>query len=235
MTKVAPAAIDKRYTGGAVRVDAGMPSAPYANHVAVGWEICGADGADVLPLRLLTEVYGQYDRFMNDMSSNWWVRFNLERQSTQHGNMPLEEVRTFFDTFSDTGMMGFFYTYQIGSERAEGWNFMVALQNEWVRYCMRMEPYKVEVGKNLLKNKLIFEHDGAEKTNAEVGKQLISRGGYTPLEQAYARINDLTTQQVSDVINHYYYDREPTMSAWGLYYVLPVYNLTRRNMYKYRY
>eukprot|EP01059_Diplonema_ambulator_P005755 TRINITY_DN15544_c0_g2_i1.p1 TRINITY_DN15544_c0_g2~~TRINITY_DN15544_c0_g2_i1.p1 ORF type:complete len:500 (+),score=215.48 TRINITY_DN15544_c0_g2_i1:49-1500(+) len=229
------AAQDKRYTGGAARMDSGNLASPYSNHVALGWEICPASNADVIPLRILTEVFGNYDRFMNDMTSNWWIRFNVERQSTQIGYQPLEEVRTIFDTFSDTGLQGFYFTHNMGCMRDEGWFFLVALQNEWIRYCMRLTPYQVEVGKNLLKSNLLFENDGSEKTNMNIGKQLISKGTYTPLEQAFARIDDVTTQQVSDTMNHYYYDREPVLSSWGIYYTLPIYNTARRNMYKYRY
>eukprot|EP01064_Diplonema_japonicum_P014853 TRINITY_DN2253_c1_g2_i1.p1 TRINITY_DN2253_c1_g2~~TRINITY_DN2253_c1_g2_i1.p1 ORF type:complete len:482 (+),score=151.83 TRINITY_DN2253_c1_g2_i1:53-1498(+) len=225
----------KRYTGGAARMDCGTLQPPYSNHVALGWEICPASSADVVPLRLLTEVFGNYDRFMNDMTSNWYIRFNIERQSTQAGKQPLEEVRTFFDTNSDTGLQGFYFTHNLGDYREESWHFLIALQNEWVRYCMRLAPYQVEVGKNLLKNRLLFEADGAAKANAAIGKELVSKGTFTPLEQSFARIDDLTTQQVSDTVNHYYYDREPVLSSWGIYYTLPIYNTARRNMYKYRY
>jgi len=226
---------DKRYTGGATRVDAGKPSAPFANHVSLAWEVCGADGADSVPLKILLEKFGKYDRFQNDMTSNPWIRMNIERNSTQLGNMPLEFVTPVFEQVSDTGLMGFYFTTMTGAERNESWHFMTALQNEWVRYCMRLTAYDVEVGKHLLKNNLVFNYDGAAKANATIGKDLVMAGEHAPIEQQYSRINDVTVQQVSDTMNHYYYDREPVQSSWGVYYTLPVWNQARRNMYKWRY
>ena len=188
-------ATDKRYVGGQTRMDIGTPVAPYQQHVALGWEVCPANSPDVVPLQLLLQVFGNYDRLHNDMTSNWGIRFNLERFSTQMGNSPLEEMKTFFNLHSDTGLMGFHLAYKLGAGD-EGWILLAGMQAEWCRYCMRLNPYQVEVGKNLLKSKLLFENDGCDKANVNIGKQLVNTGGVAPLEQQFARVNDLTTNQV---------------------------------------
>eukprot|EP01065_Artemidia_motanka_P033030 TRINITY_DN3_c0_g1_i1.p2 TRINITY_DN3_c0_g1~~TRINITY_DN3_c0_g1_i1.p2 ORF type:complete len:496 (+),score=186.55 TRINITY_DN3_c0_g1_i1:84-1490(+) len=228
-------ATGKRYVGGAIRISQGVPKAPYANHVALGWEIPGGSCADSLPLQLLMETYGNYDRFQHDLVSNAAIRGTYERQQDQLGLGNLHEMRTFMNQYSDTGVMGFYYTHSIGSTREEAIFFLSRLQFEWVMYCQRLEDYTVEKGKNLLTSKFLFERDGVQKSVATAGKQLMTVGRVLPLEEVIARTNDLTTQQVSDTINHYYYDREPVMSAWGIYYCLPDWYAARRGVQKWRF
>eukprot|EP01065_Artemidia_motanka_P033031 TRINITY_DN3_c0_g2_i1.p1 TRINITY_DN3_c0_g2~~TRINITY_DN3_c0_g2_i1.p1 ORF type:complete len:483 (+),score=177.26 TRINITY_DN3_c0_g2_i1:76-1524(+) len=225
----------KRYIGGALRLGQGVPRAPYANHVACGWEICGASSADNVPLQVMMEYFGSYDRMQHDLNSNMGIRGIYERQQDQIGLGSLHEVRPLMANYSDTGLQGFYYVYSVGATREEGIFFLSRLQFEWVQYCMRLEQYQVEVGKNKLKSKLLFETDGAKKAAEKIGEQILYVGRCAPLEEQYARIDALTVQDISDAVNHYYYDREPVMSSWGIYYTLPDWYAARRGMSKWRY
>eukprot|EP01062_Namystynia_karyoxenos_P050844 TRINITY_DN3969_c0_g7_i1.p1 TRINITY_DN3969_c0_g7~~TRINITY_DN3969_c0_g7_i1.p1 ORF type:complete len:521 (+),score=220.56 TRINITY_DN3969_c0_g7_i1:119-1564(+) len=230
-----PPAIGKRYVGGHVKISQGAPKPPYASHLAVGWEICGADCADVVPLQLLLEVFGSYDRFQHDLCSNWSIRGVYERQQEQLGKGSLHEVQPFLYNYSDTGLMGIYLVHNHGADREEQFFFIQRCLTEWCKYCMRLENYQVEVGKNKLKSKLLFARDGASKSCDVIGKELTTVGRSVPLAEMFQRIDELDTTTVSDVINHYYYDRECVMSAWGVYYLLPEYFYVRRSMFKWRY
>eukprot|EP01062_Namystynia_karyoxenos_P016537 TRINITY_DN1603_c0_g1_i1.p1 TRINITY_DN1603_c0_g1~~TRINITY_DN1603_c0_g1_i1.p1 ORF type:complete len:518 (+),score=195.49 TRINITY_DN1603_c0_g1_i1:106-1554(+) len=232
--KGAPAT-GKRYVGGHVKVSCGAPAEPYCQHVALGWETCGAAGADNVPLQVLLNLFGSYDRFQHDLVSNWGIRQLYERQASQLGKGSLHEVRPFLASYSDTGLMGFYLQFSMGADREESFYFMTRMQSEWCKYCMRLEGHQVEVGKNLLKSKLLFGSDGAQKSAQQIGEQVLLVGRHLSLEEQFARIDDLTTADCSDTINHYYYDREPVMSCWGIYYCLPEYFYCRRAMFRWRY
>ena len=207
---------NKRYTGGCTRQDCGVPQEPFLQHVSLGWEVCGANSADVVPLQLLTQVFGKYDRFMGDFTQSDARRHIYERATTQEGINGYENIHPFFETFSDTGLMGFYQTYRLGDQHNEGYNNLRVAQNDWVLYCMRLQEYQVETGKNLLKSKILFENDGAETTNKTIGQQLISAGGVTPIEQAYARIEDVTTTQVLDAVTECTQHTPPSTHASSL-------------------
>ena len=225
---------DKRYTGGHIK-QMEQIRAPYANQVVVGWEICGASSPDVIPLQLCMEMFGSYDRFHGERTRNYWIRFNSENISTQYGAEPLEEVLPIFETYSDTGIMGFHINHKLGEAKTEVFSYPAMLQNEFIGYCMKLEDEKVAEGKNLLKSKLLADNDGTSKSNKTIGHQLISGNGVVPIEQAFQRIEDITTQQVSDTMNHYYYDREPVVASRGLSWTLPIFPYIKRNMFKWRY
>eukprot|EP01060_Flectonema_neradi_P032013 TRINITY_DN500_c9_g1_i1.p1 TRINITY_DN500_c9_g1~~TRINITY_DN500_c9_g1_i1.p1 ORF type:complete len:496 (+),score=103.70 TRINITY_DN500_c9_g1_i1:45-1490(+) len=234
LTKSSTNQTDKRYTGGHVKQDEKV-CAPYSNHVTIGWEICGASSPDVIPLQLCMEMFGSYDRFHNERTRAFWIRYCNEFVSTQLGNEPLEEVLPIFETYSDTGIMGFHLQFKLGEGKIESLRYPAALQSEFIEYAMRLQDEKVVIGKNLLKSKVLADNDGCFTTNKTIGNQIISGGGVVPVEQSLQRIDDITTQQVSDTINHYYYDREPVVASRGLTWTLPIFPFIRRSMFKWRY
>eukprot|EP00755_Sulcionema_specki_P021074 Sspe_Gene.1305::Locus_443_Transcript_1_3_Confidence_0.400_Length_1565::g.1305::m.1305/K17732/PMPCB, MAS1; mitochondrial-processing peptidase subunit beta len=199
--------IDKRYVGGHSRVGYGKPRAPYANHVSLAWEICPKYHQDSVPLQLLMEVFGQYDRFQHDLVSNYGIRGTYERNASQFGCGALEEVRPVMSQYADTGLMGFYFIHGHGPNHEEGHYFMQRLQVEFIKYSMRLEKAQVDSGKNLLKSKLLMQVDSAKQSSDVLGHQLLFAGRPIPLEDLYTRIDNLSVQQVSDTINHYYYDR----------------------------
>lgn len=230
-----PIELVKRYVGGHCKIGLPKPLPPYNQHIAVGFETAGYSCPDHVPLQLLQEVYGNYDRFRHDLVTNWAVRYTYERTAEQYGKQPLQEVHTFSDKYSDTGLMGFYFVSGIGAGYEEPYHYLSRLQGQWTKFCHRLEEYEVDMGKNHLKSKYLFDRDGASKSAKDFSEQLVHLGRVVPTEEYFQRVDDLTIDQISDTINHYWYDREPVLSCWGIYKCLPEYYYVRRWNSRWRY
>jgi len=193
----------------------------HCNWSMFGWEVCPASSQDRLPLQLLMESHGGYDRFQHDHTSNFAIRNlyeTVENMSQYGGHGMLHFCRPWWSLHSDTGVMGFYYCQPLGT--LQGWNSIELpwrLGMEWQSYCMRFEEQRYDIGKNKLKSNLLLATDGTKKSCETTAHQLAHYGRWVPMEELYARIDNLTIAVVSDVINHYYYDREISVSSFSDY------------------
>jgi len=210
---------DKRYVGGDIRRFSNKFMPTHASWVMLGWEICPADSQDTLPLQVIMECHGGYDRFHHDHTSNFAIRNmyeNAESMSQYGGQGMPHFVRPFWHLHSDTGLMGMYYLQPLSIHMGYGQLEMPwRLGLEWQSYCMRFEEKNCEVGKNKVKSKLVLAMDGVKSSNDYIAHQLMYAKRWIPLEEQLARVDNLTTAIVSDTINHYFYDRDFVTSSFS--------------------
>jgi predicted Zn-dependent peptidase len=217
--------IDTRYVGGDIRL---------SNH-KIGlahqmWavETTGASSGDMTVLQLATQIHGNWHRSQHELANHSFQRLIKNFSSLDFGanaGFPLSEkapelTTTFLHQYEDTGLFG---GYVVGRNlnQTKGLNRMAAEAleiaiSDYGRLAKKgIDQTEFEQAKVNLKAQLLFNTDGATNTAKELGHQTIYYGRRMPLEEAYARIDDVTASNLQEVLQHYFLDRKPVFSIYG--------------------
>jgi predicted Zn-dependent peptidase len=215
-------------------------------HMMWGFETCGANSGDVVPLHLSAQIHGRYHRSEHEMGQHAISRVFKMYSSIDHGgptttHFPPEAIegyQTFYKTFSDTGICGM---YIVGRPWAihkghNGDSCLAILQYslfEWTRMSHRqIHQNELEQAKVNYKSQLLFNMDGSTNTVEDIGRQMLHIGRRVPLTEMYARIDDVTPNNVMETLQHYYFARKPVFSFNGYIYILPNYDWLQQMTYR---
>ena len=207
-------------------------------HMAWAFETCGSTCGDVIPLGLATQIHGGFHRSQHEMGQHAMHRVLKVYSSLDHGgptqtHFPAECIETaqsFLKTYSDTGLCGMYIVgrpWKIeGGHSAD--SMMELLQyslSDWVRLSQRVvHQQELEQAKVNMKAQLMFNMDGSTNTAEDIGKQVLSLGRRVPLDEMYARIDDVTPTNLMETLAHYFFARRPVFSFSGQVYILPGYD-----------
>ncbi|CBH11005.1 metallo-peptidase, Clan ME, Family M16, putative [Trypanosoma brucei gambiense DAL972] len=218
--------------------------------VHIGWafETCGAACEDSLPLALACEVPGPFHRSQHELGQHAMHRVLKTFSSLDHSTPTnthfnekcIEIANPFLHQYKDTGLCGMYVVGRPaqagpgdGTAMIEVFQYTIA---EWCRICQKiLHEQELAQAKVNLKSQLLFNMDGSSNSAEDIGRQVLHYGRRIPLEEMYARIDDVTPTNVQEVLQHYFYGRKPVYSYLGYCANIPGYDWTQHWSYKYWY
>lgn len=208
-----------RYTGSEMRYrDDSMPLA----HVAVAVEGAGWTNADNIPLMVANTLIGAWDRSQGGGVNN---ASYLARAASCAGMA--HSFQSFNTCYKDTGLWGIYFV----GESLQLDDFLLNVQQEWMKLCTSVTEGEVERAKNLLKTNMLLQLDGTTPVCEDIGRQMLCYNRRIPIHELDARIDAVSAQTVRDVCYKYLYDRCPVVAAVGPTEGLPDYTRIRAGQY----
>ncbi|KAJ1515879.1 55 kDa erythrocyte membrane protein [Coelomomyces lativittatus] len=206
------------FTGSEVRyrVD-DMPTA----HIAIAVEGCGWNHPDHFPLLVASCMVGSYDRahFHPHPSSH------LAQLVSKHHLA--NAFMSFNTTYSDTGLWGIYLTTNNRSQMDDLVHFTI---REWMRLATFPSSADVEQAKQHLKTSFLLNLDGTTAIAEEIGRHMLVYGRRMTPYEIYTHIDQVTTEDIKRVAQHYIYDRDPAVVSIGPVENVPDYNRIRSAM-----
>lgn len=236
---------NSRYVGGDFRLwNLRMKLA----HVAWGFETCGAASGDTTALQLATHIHGSFHRSQHELGQHAIHRaikvfssmdFGTPTQTPFPEQAP-ETVTSFLKQYEDTGLCGMYFVARPWAT-GPGWagsvhDILQYTMLEWSRLAQKaIHDQELTQAKVNMKSQLLFNQDGSTNTFEDIGRQVFHYGRRVPLDEMYARIDDITATNMQEVLQHYYYGRRPVMSCNGYLYIIPGYDNIVHWTYKFWY
>lgn len=238
-------AVEARYVGGDYRLwNLRTPM----THAAWGVETSGAVSSDTTIHQLLCHVHGPYERSQHELGNHAMHRLFKTYSNMDFGtpsNTPFPEkaieiTRPFHMSYEDTGLLGM---YVVGRQlkTANGMaRSMSDILDHSVSDYARMagkvvEGSELEQAKVSYKAQLMFNMDGSTNSCQDIAKQVSYYGRRIPLEEMFARIDDVNGSNVQEVLQHYFIGRKPVYSLYGYFYPTMGYDVLQLNFNKYFY
>lgn len=223
-----------RYVGGDYRLwNLRMKTA----HIAWAVETMGAASGDNTALQLATQIHGGFHRSQHELAQHAVQRAtkvfsSIDFGTTSSAGFPCEAPETttgFFNQYEDTGLVGQYIvarTYKTAPDLANSlWDILQYSMCDWARLAQKsVHNQELDQAKVNMKSQLLFNQDGATNSFEDIGKQVLHFGRRVPLDEMYARIDDITPTNLMEVLQHYYYARRPVVSAYGYIYIFPAYD-----------
>lgn len=208
-----------RFTGSEIRVrDDDIRLA----HIAISVEGTSWSDADTIPLMVASTMLGSWDR---SMASAGNVGSRLAQNAAKHNLC--HSFQAFNTCYADTGLWGVYFV----TDRMKIDDFMISLQQEWMRLCTSVTESEVTRAKNLLRTNMLLQLDGSTPICEEIGRQLLVYGRRLPLHELEERIEAVNANVIRNVCMKHVYDKCPAISAVGPVEQLPDYNRTRGRMW----
>ncbi|ORC84118.1 putative mitochondrial processing peptidase, beta subunit [Trypanosoma theileri] len=217
-------------------------------HIAWAFETCGVACEDSLPLALACEIPGPFHRSQHELGQHAMHRVlktfcSLDHSTptnTHFNEKCIEIANPFLHQYRDTGLCGMYIVGRPAQSGPGDAGAMIEVfqytMAEWCRICQKMlHKNELEQAKVNLKAQLLFNMDGSMNSAEDIGRQVLHYGRRIPLEEMYARIDDVTPTNVQEVLQHYFYGRKPVYSYLGYCANIPGYDWTQHWSYKYWY
>jgi len=208
-----------RFTGSEIRVrDDDIRLA----HIAISVEGTSWSDADTIPLMVASTMLGSWDR---SMASAGNVGSRLAQNAAKYNLC--HSFQAFNTCYADTGLWGVYFV----TDRMKIDDFMISLQQEWMRLCTSVTESEVTRAKNLLRTNMLLQLDGSTPICEEIGRQLLVYGRRLPLHELEERIEAVNANVIRNVCMKHVYDKCPAISGVGPVEQLPDYNRTRGRMW----
>lgn len=237
--------VESRYVGGEYKL---WNLRHKTVHLSWGFETCGANCEDSLPLNLATQITGNFHRSQHELGQHQMHRVLKTFSSLDHSTptnthfneKAIEVANTFLKQYSDAGLCGMNLVLrpaQTGmGDAGILQEIMQYSMSEWTRFSQKvLHEVELDQAKVNVKSQLLFNMDGSSNTAEDIGRQVLFHGRRVPLEEMYSRIDDITATNVQEVLQHYFYARKPVFSYNGYVYPMPGYDWTHHWTYKYWY
>lgn len=237
--------VESRYVGGEYKL---WNLRHKTAHITWGFETCGANCEDSLPLQLATQITGNFHRSQHELGQHQMHRVLKTFSSLDHATptnthfneKSIETANAFLKQYSDAGLCGMSIVARpcqtaIGDSSVLQ-EILQYTMSEWTRFTQKvLHQVELDQAKVNLKSQMLFNMDGSSNSAEDIGRQVLYYGRRVPLEEMYARIDDVTATNVQEVLQHYYYARKPVFSYNGYIYPLPGYDWTHHWTYKFWY
>jgi len=191
-------------------------------HVAISVEGTSWSDADTIPLMVASTLIGSWDR---GMASGGNVGSRLAQLSGQHNLC--HSFQAFNTCYADTGLWGVYFV----TDRTKIDDFMMALQDEWMKLCTQVTESEVTRAKNLLRTNMLLQLDGSTPICEEMGRQLLVYNRRLPLSELEERIEAVNANVIRQVCMKHIYDKCPAVAGVGPIEQIPDYNRTRGRMW----
>jgi predicted Zn-dependent peptidase len=215
-------------------------------HSMFAVETCGAVCEDSIPLQLVAQITGNYHRSQHELGQAALHR-QLKMFSSHDFSGPtdthlpekaIEVANSFVKQYSDSGLMGMYLVTrpcQVAPGDATSiWEVLQVSMNEWCRLSQKiLHPTEADQAKVNLKAQLLFNMDGSQNSAEDIARQVRLYGRRVPLEEMYARIDDITPNNMQETLYHYFFAKRPVYSHLGYTYAIPMYDYSQNWTYKY--
>jgi len=191
-------------------------------HVAISVEGTSWSDADTIPLMVASTLIGSWDR---SMASAGNIGSRLAQLSGQHNLC--HSFQAFNTCYADTGLWGVYFV----TDKNKIDDFMMALQDEWIKLCTQVTESEVTRAKNLLRTNMLLQLDGSTPICEEIGRQLLVYNRRLPLHELEERIEAVNANVIRQVCMKHIYDKCPAVAGVGPIEQLPDYNRTRGRMW----
>jgi len=208
-----------RFTGSDIRV---RDDDYRLAHVAISVEGTSWSDADTIPLMVASTIIGSWDR---SMASGGNVGSRLAQASGQHNLC--HSFQAFNTCYADTGLWGVYFV----TDKNKIDDFMMVLQDEWIKLCTQVTEGEVQRAKNLLRTNMLLQLDGSTPVCEEIGRQLLVYNRRLPLHELEERIEAVNANVIRKVCMKHIYDKCPAVAGVGPIEQLPDYNRTRGRMW----
>ena len=159
------------------------------------------------------------------MASGGNTGSRLAQKSAQYNLC--HSFQAFNTCYADTGLWGVYFV----TDRMKIDDFMISLQEEWMRFCTSVTEAEVTRAKNLLRTNILLQLDGSTPICEEIGRQLLVYNRRLPLAELEERIEAVNANVIRKIAMKYIYDQCPAISGVGPVEQLPDYNRTRGRMW----
>jgi len=208
-----------RFTGSEIRV---RDDDYRLAHVAISVEGTSWSDADTIPLMVASTLIGSWDR---SMASGGNLGSRLAQVSGAHNLC--HSFQAFNTCYADTGLWGVYFV----TDKLKIDDFMMALQDEWIKLCTSVTESEVTRAKNLLRTNMLLQLDGSTPVCEEIGRQLLVYNRRLPLHELEERIEAVNANVIRQVCMKHIYDKCPAVAGVGPIEQLPDYNRTRGRMW----
>jgi len=192
-------------------------------HVAIAIESVGWQHHDTIPLMIANQIIGSWDR-----SSANGSHFPNPLVRNMSKNNYAVSYQSFNTLYTDTGLWGMYFV----SDNDNVCSATEAIQWEWMRLCTDMNDMEVTRAKNTLLTNMALMLDGTTPVCEDIGRQMLFYGRRISWPELARRIQDVSYEEVKEVLNTYLWDTCPAVAAIGPTNALPDYAVMRAKMYK---
>lgn len=217
-------------------------------HTMWAFETCGAKCEDSLALQLVTQITGNFHRSQHELGQHAVHRAmkmfcghdQVGPTETHLHEKALEIANSFCKQYSDAGLCGMYLVTRpqptSPGDASSHQEFIQVTMAEWCRMSQKvLHPIELEQAKVNLKAQLLYNMDGATNSALDIARQVQLYGRRVPLEEMYARIDDITPNNCQEVLHHYFYGRKPVFSHMGYTYPIAGYDWSHHWTYKFFY
>jgi processing peptidase subunit beta len=191
-------------------------------HIALGFETGGWTDGHAMPLMVMQEMLGQWNRSSplgQHMSSN------LCRKLANEGGV--QSVTSFNTTYKSTGLFGVYFVAAPNNI----FNSTFTALHEMARLAVDPSEKEVERAKQALKVTMLGSLDGTTAVAEDIGRQLLAYGRRMTPAEILARIDAVNVDAVAAAASAVIYDQDLAVAAVGNSVELPDYNTLRRRTY----
>jgi len=233
---------DSRFVGGDIKF---WNLRQKVTHLTWAFETCGADCGDVVPLTLVNHIYGRWHRQVNDLTNHSsqiaYKNFtSMDHSTPTNRHFPekgLELMQPFYSLYEDTGLLGLHIVCRpedCGGSATNMWDYIQYTMGDLCRLTQKIcAPHELEQAKVNYKATLLMALDGPTNNAEDIATQVLLRNRRVPIEEMFARIDDVTPTNMMETLQHYYYSRRPVLSHAGYVYQTPSYDQVIHWTYKY--
>ena len=237
--------INSRYVGGDIKF---WNTRMKLTHYAWAFETCGADCGDVVPLELVNHIHGRFHRSQHDLVQHsnqlnykCFSAMNFLVPTLQYFNEKgIEIVNPFFHCYEDVGLSGLHLVARTAQTLPEVTSnisdYVQLTMGEYCRLTQKaIHARELEQAKVNYKVQLLMNRDGLSNRFEDLSRELFYVKRSVPVQEMFARIDDLTPTNLMEVLQHYFYSRRPVLSYTGYVADTPGYDQVTHWTYKYLY
>lgn len=196
-----------------------------ATHIAFGFETGGWTDGHAVPLMVLQEMLGNWNR---SSPLGQYTSPSLARKLASEGGV--HSVSTFNTTYKNTGLFGVYFVAAPNNVL----NASLITLHEMVRQAVEPSEKDVARAKQALKVAMLGGLDGTTAVAEDIGRQLLAYGRRMTPAEILARIDAVDVEAISAAANAVIYDQDFALAAVGNSVELPDYTSLRRRTYLWR-
>ncbi|KAL9186873.1 hypothetical protein ACHAXT_010593 [Thalassiosira profunda] len=189
-------------------------------HLALAYEGSSWTSEHAYPLMLLQTLIGAYDRAAGKTVTS---RLCHDVATNELAN----SISTFNTCYNDTGLFGLYAV----AEREKVGDLMASVTHNIARLADDVTEEDVERGKIALKATMLMGLDGNTNVCEDIGRQLLTYGRRMTAAEIFARIEELSLDDVRAAAYKVFHDKDHAMAAVGGLEGLPPYEWIRNNSF----
>eukprot|EP01128_Nolandella_sp_AFSM9_P008858 TRINITY_DN5518_c0_g1_i1.p1 TRINITY_DN5518_c0_g1~~TRINITY_DN5518_c0_g1_i1.p1 ORF type:complete len:476 (+),score=139.15 TRINITY_DN5518_c0_g1_i1:49-1428(+) len=188
-------------------------------HLAIAFESVGWSSPHYFSYLVLQALVGSWDRNMGaGTDSGSRLAETVAKEGLAH------KFHAFNTVYNNTGLFG---VYAVAAPGEKFGDLTYEILNEFQKLNDYISVDELERAKSKVKMSLLHHLDGNMQKAEDIGRQVLTLGRRMTNEELFLRIDSITKEDLSIVLDTYFYDVCPTVIGMGPIADLPDYNLMR--------